>query len=225
MIGGCCCLALTVVGGAEPDRRAAAAAAALEAVPFPGGKVLSPLPDQANWRVTFTYADGAADTGHSAPLPVSLTLTKAAPLALAVLTDTAGQRREAWADGFGVYLTTPDVPYPYAANRGIFKESEPWLNSAAAGFPGFAWVAEKNFIGRQKANGAVCLVFRQDDVTAWIDAATRLPVRWQGAGETREFTRLSPPEQPLTLPENVGELSEKAQRNHQNNHRRAPVGG
>jgi hypothetical protein len=220
LILGCCCLALTV-SAAPPEPRTAA----IEAVPFPGGQTPSPLPDNSSWRVTFTYAAADRDGGGSAPLPVALTLTKAAPFSHAVLTDSAGIRREAWADGFGIYLTDPGAPYPYAADRAVFGRTEPWLNSVAVGFPGFEWLAEKNFAGRQQTNGVTLLVFRQGDTTAWIDATTRLPARWQGGGETREFVRLPAPEQPLTLPEDIGNLARQTQLKQQNNYRKAPGGG
>ena len=62
--------------------------------------------------------------------------------------------------------------------------------------------------GKTKPDAAALLI----DVTACIDATTRLPVLLQLGGETRTFTFLEPPSSPVALPDDLKNQLEQRQK-------------
>jgi hypothetical protein len=138
------------------------------------------------------------------------------------MTDIAGYTIDQWiSDGTTFYMTSgSDGPSVVPTSlRKYFG------NFTAADFPDMQVVSPQTFTGIQKVGSASCLVFTQDDVTAWIDVETRYPVAWRLGSETRTFTQLSPPQSMQVLPQQFEKLSDGLKRSEEYLKRRVPRGG
>jgi hypothetical protein len=112
--------------------------------------------------------------------------------------------------------TVAEVAPP--ANRDV--ENPLHMDFSKTDFPGFEWVATKNFTGVEEVNDKTCLVFRdvwhnpENDSEghpsaegapryAAVDYYSRLPVAVAIGGERRDYAFKFPPRAALTVPENV----------------------
>jgi hypothetical protein len=81
----------------------------------------------------------------------------------------------------------------------------------APDFPELAWLPRASFQGVHTKNDAKCYVYKSDDESAWIDAATNRPVYLESKTMQVTYT-WSSPTQPLQLPKGYTEKLEKFKR-------------
>ncbi len=90
------------------------------------------------------------------------------------------------------------------------------------GFPAVAWVSDANFLGVEEVDKKSCHVFQAAvaetpesearQMKAWIDAATRHPVRVQIGDRTFLFSPVVPFNQAVALPGDHAEVSARIQK-------------
>jgi hypothetical protein len=98
-------------------------------------------------------------------------------------------------------------------------------NFGAIGFPDMTWVSAATYSGVEPIGGHPCLVFKKDDMTAWIDQESRYPVQWQRGGELRTFRQLARPAGTLEPPPEVVKLIQANKRRLQIINTPPPKGG
>jgi hypothetical protein len=196
-------------------------------IPPPTAPLVAPVPQKAQWTITVDYGDkpAAPNSGdaHAAPAfnPGANPLTeiqsiKTGRLKQDILIYKAGTRQECWyvgntvlsqsAAGNIVALTlgmlAPDVGNgnpmaPYIRERGNLVQSP--------GFPGLDWVNLKYYDKVVVLDKVPCyhyafMVGSNPFAEAWIDAQTKLPVKYAGSGIDYNVVFSAPPTGDLTLP-------------------------
>jgi hypothetical protein len=172
------------------------------------------------WEIKFSFAKdkASAETAPAAePVessdpyakPSKLTITRTAP---SWHVDVDGGRNislEAWSDGYGTYIKNPRERALEVKDTSSVEELETravmllFTSLGMGKFEGFDWISKNNYLGIQTVKGRQCLVFKKDDMTAWIDAETRFPIYWNKGDQTREFIHLPPPNAPIGFPPDV----------------------
>jgi hypothetical protein len=205
---------------------------------LPAGTLLKSAPKFSQWEIHFSYGSSANSSDEPAPTPdpaaqlppqeVTVTLTR--PLWHAVLLDTMGRKSETWFDGTNAYLILPGTPLPNPVATDATDNLPDYLNYMAkkADFPDMDWISLQNYVGQESIDGVNCLVFKKTgdvEEKAWINADTRLPVRWTKANETRDFTFLQAPSAKLELPDAIKRIAKALEMVRQNNNRMPPRGG
>jgi hypothetical protein len=82
----------------------------------------------------------------------------------------------------------------------------------AADFSELNWITAATYQGIQMRGGKKCYAYKLDDQTAWIDAATRLPVYFKSKVMQVTYTWSGPPDAPLQLPSNFTDKLAKFKR-------------
>lgn len=186
----------------------------------PSGPLLNRLGDFSAMQITYSYPRDQAKAGAgaaSAPpalapppsyvatvQPRQMTLTRTKSSWHAVREDILGNKIEEWCNGTDIFCVATGLPDPKIDTN---DPSSGFPNYMAIDFPDMEWVSPETYHGVQTIEGRKCLVFTKDDMTAWVDAQSRLPVQWQKAGETRTFKQLSPPTEMLVLPPEIAALA------------------
>lgn len=190
--------------------------------PPPAGPLVKTMPALSRWNVAFQYA--RKDPRQTAPVvlgqPIArLDVTKSDKLMRLVSSNAAGASIEVWAQGTLQVLKDPGYEHKIVRRSG----------SQQGDFPELAWVALSNFKGREMVDQKKCLVFTSEfyplqfgdpglymagqenpglsiflgdkvPVTAYIDEATRFPVKLVVGSDVRVYTLEEPPTSPLEIP-------------------------
>jgi len=186
----------------------------------PSGPLLNRMGDFSAMEITYSYAQDQAKASAGAPsappLPAPLpsyvpvtpprvvTLTRTKPIWHVVRVDTLGNKIEQWSNGTDVFCVASGLPEPMLDTHDVYSG---FPDYTVIDFPDMGWVSLQTYQGVQPKGGRPCLVFAKDDMTAWVDAESRLPVQWQKGGETRTFRQLPPPTERLELPSKIAALA------------------
>lgn len=162
-----------------------------------------------------TNGQGAA-TGAANPFPASMgdpprtiLTTKTGTIIHEETTSVSGKLTDAWQVDGSFYIKYPGQSLWMACEKANPSESATRLRVALllppSGFRGLDWIKRQAYAGRTKTDYGDCLIFvpgglsavggdlssqKLDSfpILAYVDAATRLPVRIRGQDGTRMFT-------------------------------------
>lgn len=185
----------------------------------PAGPLLKRAPEFSSWIVTFSSPrppdEKPPSAGQEPPSLRRIVVTKTGEIRQIVSSDAEGRRMEIWAIPGLQAVLRPEWAEPLLTD-GVNAQDAFFLNFHATDFPGFEWVSAGNFRGVEKVGERECLVFqdrvRQADATAgevamaqtaFVDLATRLPVKLDNGGEIANYRFESPPTAKLRLPADV----------------------
>lgn len=186
--------------------------------------VAEKAPEMSRWAVSFVYGskEGARPTATTlvGQRISRLEVTKTGRIKLLLSTFSGGATQEIWAQGALLVLRDP-----------AFQQKIVRRNAQPGGdFPEFAWISASNFKGRETVDKKECLVFTGEfyplqfadpalyaivtaedppqidlgskvPVTAYIDPATRLPVKLVIGDDSRTYAFAEAPAQPLVIPQ------------------------
>ena len=114
------------------------------------------------------------------------------------------------------YRFTVDLAHPESVNLDYAGKpnDSPLLGRYhdASDFPELSWVDGPMYQGVQTRDDKKCYTYKQGDQTAWIDAATRLPVYFESKTVQVSYTFSAGPDEPLQLPKGYAEKLVKFQR-------------
>jgi len=196
-----------------------------EPPPLPPGPLLQKMADYSAMKITYSYPqeqEKAIATDKSPPGPTlfsltpirQLTLTRTKPIWHAVRVDVYGNNLGQWYDGHNSYCEVVGISEPAVNNPAqgqTYSAGMPDLNQTD--FPDMGWISPQTYTGVETMVGHKCLVFKKNDMTAWIDLESRLPVQWQRGKETRTFQQLPPPTALLALPPKIAAFAAIIYRN------------
>ena len=215
------CLAAFTANAADPSPTPLP----LEKTPLPPGPWVARMPAFSAWRILFSYASdkpsaksatGGEKAKTSGGLPRLVAVTRTRPLYHVAYTQVSGQTSELWFDGSQSFLQTPDHPAPFlpSRNAGNGPDIPPYLDYSRVDFPNLEWVSPQTYLGSLQGENVTYLVFRQGSAgpMVYINADTRLPVRWQLNGDIRSFEYPTAPTDRLALPPAVSEASKVVHR-------------
>ena len=197
---------------------------AAETPQIPTGKLLLPPPEYSQWGVTYSYPQ---DRFKDEPLPAlekslprRVTTTKTCDILHEETVDVAGVKSDKWQAGTTFYLKPPGQNYWGEYDRAWYHNNLP--TSAALqpvplkGFQDLDWIGRDTYAGSIKQNGAEYFVFvpsnagsldvgnpaalHAQPVIAYVDAATRLPVRFKNGDVIRSYAFAPEAPPPLALP-------------------------
>lgn len=191
------------------------------AEPLPPGPLVAAIENTAAWEIAFQYRDDEAKEGQPAGKsslhqrdPKKIELIRTRPLWHAIVVEGSGSTREFWSNGMLIYAPLPDGAQPMilSINRDNLDPRVQARVLAALGagkFPDFEWLTPESYQGMEKKAGRTCLIFRNDDKEAWIDAESRAPVLWRQAAEVRTFIQKPAPAAMLSLPAGLSSILQK----------------
>ncbi len=177
-------------------------------------------------QITYSYPDDQTKPAASAKSPPppgpalfpntpirQLTLTRAKTLWHALRVDIYGNSMGKWYDGREYFYEAAGISGPQANDAATDQFNLKVLpDFTRVDFPDMAWVSPQTYSGVETVETRRCMVFKKDDMTAWIDLESRFPVQWKRGGETRIFQQLPPPEGPLVLPPKIAAIAESLKR-------------
>jgi hypothetical protein len=213
-----------------------------ESYPPPAAPLVAPVPDKAQWTISINYSAStpASPAANSKPAKASplvdpgkqplteIRSIKTGKLKQDIMVFADRKPLECWfvgnlilmpgSDGgivtFGVNSLVPiTVPgnrmSPYIVERGNLTQS--------AGFPGLDWVNMKYYDKVVLVDKVPCYhylfaVGQTPFAEAWINAQTKLPVRYAGDGVLYTFAFGPTPSADLTLPPAYAEASSAGQK-------------
>ena len=207
----------------------------IEKVPLPPGPLLKRVADFSAWKITYYYPRNAENTKELTDgidpgmsllpnVPKRITLTRTKPLWRAEIEDVNGNILDQCWDGNVEMIVAPGSSTAGLAPS-AFMGGRSTVNFAQVDFPDFEWISDKTFVGLQPQRGRSCMVFVKDDMTAWVDLESRMPVFWQKGTQTRTYEKLATPTSPLTLPAPAAALSEALKKDQERLMRKPPKGG
>ncbi len=193
--------------------------------PLPDGPIPRPPEALSAWRIQYEYAadqekkplaatavppPGAAPNSVPSTPPRLVTLTFSGPVWHATVETVDGQKVEEWSDGFAQYFSSNGAAGPLVVPQDV--NHVPLLpDFGKSSFMGMEWVGPGTYAGVQSLAGGRCFVFRQNDITVWIDMETLYPVQWQRPGETRHYVQLPKPGE-IALPAPFQDISKRYKR-------------
>lgn len=216
--------------------------------PLPPGPLLKRTEAFSIWQITYTYAADKEAKAHASPspgeakspgaipqypeskitqlpaVPRTITITRTKPLWLAETIDVKGHKLVDCSDGQQEYMKLPAMTSATLFQTGFTGERD-LINFGSVDFPDLEWVSAKTFAGIKQLGSASYLIFTQDDMTAWIDLESRLPVQWQKGSESRTFLQLPPPSGMLVFPPEILKLMALTKTDRDTLKRRPPRGG
>ncbi len=196
----------------------------------PGTTSSSPLiqrraPDFSRWSISFVRSvTGLPNNRPSTTNTKHITVTKTWPVFEALFTEDDGSQSERWYYGNLEFLIDRSTKHRLIFPEGEAPQAEEAVRFSTRDFPGFEWIAEKNYTGNRTVNGRDCMVYisgtrsaassqdisplqsaDSDVMISCIDAKTRLPVLLQKDGITRIYQFEIPPSAALVLPKDIQE--------------------
>ena len=197
---------------------------------LPPGPLLSKAPDFAQWTVT-TKTEVTPTGARPSATPKTSRHHKAPPgpptNQMASVIKTQSLRYEETVTGGGNKVQKWCVPdmqvtieasgQPLVALKEGAKNSSAYTDYSKTDFMGFEWISPRNFTGVENVMGQECLVFKDKikiegggdpsepppEVSAYINAATRLPVQLTLDDEVSTYQFGPAPQAMLTLPPEV----------------------
>lgn len=179
--------------------------------PLPDGPLLNKDADFSAWQISYAYESDKLPPASKPPLPKllygqlspfpvrSVTLTRTLPYWHSVTVDIGGISMGQWSDGVIRLYAEGNRPPTLVP----IEPSPRFPDFGANSFPDMDWVSATTYLGTETLDGKPCLVFGKNDMKAWINLKTRLPVQWQRGKETRTFQSLPAPGGPITLPPEI----------------------
>ncbi|HVE15922.1 MAG TPA: hypothetical protein VNB29_04255 [Chthoniobacterales bacterium] len=179
----------------------------------PSGELLKRTPDYSAWTITVTYPGAPAPTaeagGQDFQQVQQVSVTKTKPLWHAVSRGKGGIISDRWGDARQTFAIMPKTALASILTRGEGSGKFEVPDQLTVGydkrdFPDMEWVSAGTYKGSIK--GGKVLIFQESggqEATVYIDAESRLPIRWQKPGEVRDFRFLSAPDVPLVFPAQV----------------------
>lgn len=176
---------------------------------------VAPVPDRAQWEISFSSDGGAlANAAEKArPKVASMTFVKT-PTAGKIETQYAdGSRAQAFATSHYFLAETPGGKDITVERIGDLSNPEARFLDE---FPFVAWVEEKYLVGEAELEGRKCLHYRTEATVAapsensagqpqlheaWIDAATLLPAAFRIDGLLGRYVFQAAPTKPVVMPE------------------------
>lgn len=146
--------------------------------------------------------------------PQEIDIIKNGPVRKDTLHFVDGSSRDIWRQQsfrFSVYSAHPDsIIVDVVSNSTSPTASNQYRD--AADFSELSWIDGSAYRGVQMQQGKKCYFFQKNDKSAWIDAATRLPVYFDSKALQVTYTVSDPPDEPLQLPKAYAEKLIKFQR-------------
>jgi len=185
----------------------------------PSGVLLKRAPDYSAWTISVTYPGApAAATGQGTQQVQQVSVTRTKPLWHAVSRGKGGVVADCWGDARQTFSIMPQIPQASILTRGVDSGKFEVPDQLTVGydkrdFPDMDWVSASTYKGSLK-DGKI-LIFQESDgegATVYIDAESRLPIRWQKPGEVRDFRFLAAPDTPLAFPAQVTATLEAARK-------------
>jgi len=178
---------------------------------LPPGPLLRKGGDRCAWQITFSYnpqPPQATENPYLSAPPRKTTFTRTKAVWRAVTEGMNGKFLELCSDGKNEFIKSSALPAPTFVPTDDKGVRPPFLFDFGSGnYPDLDWISAETFVKIQPLQSRTALVFVNGDTTAWIDAETRFPIRWQRKGETRVFEQLPAPSQAVELPADVARLS------------------
>lgn len=174
---------------------------------YPGGEpVQLRAPEFARWVITTNPQKGGEGSKESYDRKTVITKSKSIMHESSV--SRSGKRRERWVIGKYQYSQAGPkgefLPYTRESFRHTVNPDR-YIDYSVTDFPGFEWVKQENFTGIKKAMGRDCLVYSQDNMTAFVSADRRLPVGLVKDGKQFVYEFQPAPQVMLTPPPAVME--------------------
>lgn len=196
---------------------------------IPSGNLLACVPENSQWVVTFFYPqDRSKDAALPAlekTLPRKIITTRTCELIHEETCDVSGEKSDKWQVGTTFYLKPPGQKFWGEYDPAWFHNNLPTSPALSPiplkGFQDLDWISRETFAGSIKQNDKEWFVFiplnaREVDVAkpadlnaqpviAYVDASTRLPVRYKNRDVVRSysFAPESPPR--LVLPADLAQ--------------------
>jgi hypothetical protein len=196
--------------------------------PAPPGPLLKKAGEICAWQIVYKYESKHAPGTNNLFLtmaPRKVTFTRTRALWIAVTEDLGGNVLTQCSDGLQEFVLGTRQEAPIFCPVEEDGKRTPFLVDFGAGdFPDLDWVSAATFKKTTELGGRSALFFQKDDVSAWVDEETRLPLLWKRPGESRVFQHLPPPAGMLQLPPNVAKFSEALKKDAETLARRARRG-
>lgn len=182
----------------------------------PSLPLVAKMPDSVEWTVTPQYSEAAPG---AAPMPVSryqitqVRTTKTGKLKRDQVTMGDGSVVEQWYSDTMYFWTSPDGDVVIDDIGQILPtEVDDPSPNVANGFPGVRWLKLENFTGVDVVDKRPSYHFAKENIEAWIDVETRLPVMYRSRNVTYrfKFSQTSPP--PLAILPKYQEAIDAAQK-------------
>ena len=215
----------------------AVAQQAAEKPPIPPGKLLSPPPEYSQWMVAYSYPQDRSQEENlpalEKSLPRKVITTKTGVILHEETVDVAGGKSDKWQVGTTFYLKPPEQNYwgEYDATwqHNNLPASAALLPVPTKGFQDLDWIGSDTYAGSIKQNGVEHFVFvpsnannldvgkpaalNAQPVIAYVDASTRLPVRFKNGSVIRTYAFAPDAPSMLALPADlVREIQEGKER-------------
>jgi hypothetical protein len=187
--------------------------------PLPSGPLLQKMADYSAVQITYSYPEAPAkpapggwgppgpDRSPTSPIR-QLTLTRTKPIWHALRIDIYGNTMGEWYTGRHDFYEAVGFPEPLLHDPSPSQINAQGLpDFRRVDFPDMDWVSSQTYAGVESVGGRQCLIFKKNNMTAWIDLESRLPVQWQQGGEIRTFQQLPPPTEPLVLPPKIAKIA------------------
>jgi len=171
-----------------------------EKPPLPPGDLVRKLAPTEAWTISFRYQEGSTLPDDSEPFteaspPGQVRITRLDPyLSLHIAGTNPRDTIRYYARGGLLYVDHGRDPGPARVMTLAIDDveappiSEEILVATLRGhFFGFEWVGAETYAGVETVDGIPCLVFKNEDATAWVDLEKRQPVQWKRGIETRRF--------------------------------------
>ena len=190
---------------------------------IPSGELLASAPVFSRWVVTFSYPQDRAKEGSlpalGKTLPRTVMTTRTRDLTHEETCDVSGTKSDKWQVGNTFYLKPPGQnywgEYDQTWHHNNLPTSTALLPVPLKGFQDLEWITRDTYAGSIKQGGVEHFVFvpinavgldvgkpaalSAQPVVAYVDASTRLPVRFKNGDVIRTYNFASEPPPMLSL--------------------------
>ena len=192
---------------------------------LPSGTLLNNAPNSSQWKIAFSYPqDQSVDKRSSQSLqpnlPRAVLVTKTQSTIHEEILLVSGRKLNKWQVGQTFYVVAPGTDF-WGEYDARYRASSPTTDPSAlpipdTGFRNLEWVNENTYAGTLKTSSGTYFVFVPSDAdkidindpkalssppkVAYIDANTRLPATLRVGEVVQNYSFLTPPGSPLSLP-------------------------
>jgi len=213
-------LFILVLFAGRLDTINAQASPAPKPTPPPGPLIQKRAPNFSHWNIiTKSIASqgssddkkGGATTGQLKGVEV----TKTGAIIHTILTDQTGQVWNLWNQATVHVVISPNGKDVGFAQRPLDPEAvNPFfIDYSSSDFFGFEWISAGNYKGEKSYHGKTCLFFdgsgESNQMYAYIDKDSRLPLALVKEGQAEIYEFQSPPTQMQELPPNARQFMEQ----------------
>lgn len=241
-VAACLCHA-PISSAQSPAEKLAAGGKRTDRPDPPPGPLLRSAPEFSQWTISYIYpedrknAAGAALPASLHPHPTQAHTAKTRDVVHEIVTDNTGKQTETWFSGRTQYIKPPgEVLWRTSSNSDKDAGHDLYHTEELppSGFRGLDWITPQNYVGTIPYRGgqsALVFVpsgpdkakvgadtnmkafFDSQNIFAYIDAETRMPLFVKNNDEMRAFVFGAPPGEMQVLPADLAQQLKAAEDN------------